>query len=80
MHSNIKLIRITSLGLTESGNESEGGHMVNGTQVEACECGDQKNAEDSSHAILSHGPGWLILALALACGIGVLGSSAFHRN
>jgi hypothetical protein len=81
MHSNVKLRRIITLGLTESGTESEGGQiMVNETQVEPSECGVKKSVEDSSQAILSHGPGWLILALALACGIGFLGSSAFLRN
>jgi len=54
--------------------------MVNGTPVEPSERGDQKSAEDSSQAILPHGPGWLILALGLACGIGFLGGSAFLRN
>ena len=54
--------------------------MVNGTQVEPSEGGDQKSAEESREAILSYGPGWLVLALGLACGIGFLGSSAFLRN
>ena len=65
----------------ECETESEGGRiMVNGTQVEPSESGDQKSAEEPSQAILSCGPGWLILALGLACGIGFLGSSAFLRN
>jgi hypothetical protein len=54
--------------------------MVTGTQVEPSEGGDQKSAEGLSQAMLSYGPGWLVLALALACGIGLLGSSAFLRN
>ena len=54
--------------------------MVNGTQVAPSESGDQKSAEGSSQAILSYGPGWFILALGLACGIGFVGSSAFLRN
>jgi len=59
----------------------EGGQiMVNGTKVEQYERGDQKRAEESDQVILPYGPGWLILALGLACGIGFLGSSAFLRN
>ena len=54
--------------------------MLNGTKVELYERGDQKRAEESDQAILPYGPGWLILALGLACGIGFLGSSAFLRN
>ena len=54
--------------------------MVNETQVEQSESGDQKSAEESSEAIPSYGPARLVLALALTCGIGFLGSSAFLRN
>jgi hypothetical protein len=54
--------------------------MVNGTRVEPSGSGDQQSAGESSQGILSCGPGWLILALGLASGIGLLGSSAFFRS
>ncbi len=49
--------------------------MVNEMQAERSERGDQESAKES---ILSYGPVWLVLALA--CGTGFLGSSAFLRN
>jgi hypothetical protein len=56
-----------------------GNNMINGTQVSQSQNGDGNNAE-SSGEMVSGGPARVVLALALACAIGFVMSSAFLRN